>query len=292
MVFSKEENLENIFFFTNPAPWSKLFKRQFILDKKIYFQNLRNANDLKFTLTALAEADRIVAIDKVLVYYRTNHGTSLQQTKDTDPTCICDALLGLKTELVSRGLFEKLKSPYYTAVAKNLLYNLRTLHSRQAFETLYCHIKTFLAEELHLITEAPETFTGFSCEKDREEFVDIYRLEVDDYMCKYELFGMKKPVDIVKEEENQGNDPPPPTKNSSESLSEKTVQQAKNIEASTKEANEVSQRGADKVISVGNQEMTKVVNKKQALCKKVHKCYKTNVFWETSRKIFSRLLRF
>ena len=108
-LFSKETNPENIYAFTTSSPWSKLFKRQFILDKKIYFQDTKNANDLRFVLTALAQADRIVALDKVLVYYRINHGTSLQQTKDSYPTCICDALTGLKIELVDRGLFEKLK---------------------------------------------------------------------------------------------------------------------------------------------------------------------------------------
>lgn len=37
-VFSKETNLENIFSFTTPAPWSKLFKRKFIVDKKYIFK--------------------------------------------------------------------------------------------------------------------------------------------------------------------------------------------------------------------------------------------------------------
>lgn len=197
-IFSKETNLEDIFSFTTPAPWSKLFKRKFIVDKKIYFQDTRNANDVRFTFTALAEADRIVTLDKALVYYRINHGNSLQQTKTSDPTCICEALVSLRTELVSRGLFEKLKKSYNSVVVGNLLYNLRTLHDRQAFEYLYHHIKKVLVEELDLI-ESSESFNRYINDKDKEEFFDIGRLTVEDYMQKYELFGMKKPQEKVEQ---------------------------------------------------------------------------------------------
>lgn len=196
IIFSKETNLANIFTFTSPAPWSKLFKRQFILDKKIYFQNTRNANDLRFVLTALAEANRIVVLDKVLVYYRINHGTSLQQTKDIDPTCIHDALTSLREELVNRKLFEKLKKPYYSVVANNCIYNLRTLKDQQAFGRLYHRIKTFLNDELRL-SEFPESFIELSNPKDKEEFFDIARLNLNDYMYKYERFGIKKTTEKV-----------------------------------------------------------------------------------------------
>ena len=191
-VFSKETNLENIFAFTTPAPWSKLFKRQFILDKKIEFQNTRNANDLRFVLTALAEADRIVVLDKVLVYYRTNHGGSLQQTKDTDPTCIYYALSGFKTELTNRQLYEKLKKPYYDLVANHCLYNLRTLQTREAFEILYKRLKDFLNNDLNL-SEVPESLIKLDNPKDREEFFDINRLSVENFMRKHERLGMGKP---------------------------------------------------------------------------------------------------
>lgn len=197
-IFSKETNLANIFAFTSPAPWSKLFKRQFILDKKISFQNTRNANDLRFVLTALAEAGRIVVLDKTLVYYRISHGTSLQQTKDIDPTCICDALTDLKTELINRKLYEKLKQPYYSLAANHCFYNLRSLRSRQAFECLYHRIRTFLDVELHL-PENSDSFIELIDPKDKEKFFDIERLNLEDYMCKYELFGMKKPPEKVDE---------------------------------------------------------------------------------------------
>lgn len=201
-VFSKEANLENIFSFTNPAAWSKLFKRKFILDKKIEFQNTRNANDLRFVLTALAEADRIVALAKVFVYYRINHGTSLQQTKDIDPACIYHALSSLKTELTNRQLYEKLKQPYYSLVANHCLYNLRSLGSRQSFERLYLQLKNFLNNELQL-TELSESFITLDNPKDKEEFFDIRQLDVEDFMSKYELFSMKRPLENVEEKNDE-----------------------------------------------------------------------------------------
>lgn len=201
-VFSKESNLDNIFSFTSPAPWSKLFKRKFILDKEIFFQGTRNANDVRFVLTALAEAERIVVLDKTLVYYRINHGTSLQQTKDSDPTCICDALSSLKTELIKRKLFEKLKKPYYNLAVEHCFYNLKVLQSRQAFECLYHRVQDFLTEDLHL-SEFPESFIELHNSSDKEEFLDIGRLTVEDYMQKYKLFGMKKPPEETEESEQK-----------------------------------------------------------------------------------------
>ena len=136
------------------------------------------------------------------MYYRINHGNSLQQTKTSDPTCICDALVSLRTELVSRGLFEKLKKSYNSVVVGNMLYNLRTLHERQAFEYLYHYIKKVLIEELYL-TKSSAPFIKSVSEKDKEVFLDIGRLTVEDYMQKYELFGMKKPPEEVEEPEQK-----------------------------------------------------------------------------------------
>ena len=250
-IFSKGTNLENIFNFTSPAAWSKLFKRQFILDKTIEFQNTRNANDLKFVLTALAEADRIVVLDKVLVSYRINHGTSLQQTKDIDPTCIYQALYGLKAELTNRQLYEKLKQPYCTLVANHCLSNLRTLQNRKAFENLYKHLKSFLDNELHL-SEVPESFIRLDNPKDKEEFFDIGRLNVVDFMSKYELFGMKRPSVKVDEKSDERIIGP-----------------------------EVKNGNVDNENTPMNPDIS--------LAQKVYDYYQTNGLWLTFRKIFSKL---
>ena len=75
--FSPEECADHLYQSTSPVPWTKMFRRQFLLDTKLQFQTLRHTNDFYFVLSGLAMAKRIVAIDQVLVTYRIGQKTNL-----------------------------------------------------------------------------------------------------------------------------------------------------------------------------------------------------------------------
>lgn len=116
-VFNSSDVPEDLFTFTTPAPWNKLFRRDFILSKQIEFQALPNTNDLRFTYTALAEAQRICFVDEVLTHYRFNTGESTQARRGTSPRSFAEALQGLMDQLQQRDLLDR----YRTTLAKRTI---------------------------------------------------------------------------------------------------------------------------------------------------------------------------
>ena len=69
-VFSRKDMDGRLFGLTITSPWTKLFRREFVLEQKISFQNLPNSNDVRFVLVAMAEAGRISIVREDLVYSR------------------------------------------------------------------------------------------------------------------------------------------------------------------------------------------------------------------------------
>lgn len=193
MIFSLANNSDHIFDFTTPAPWNKLFRREFIIDKNIRFQAILNTNDLCFVLTAIAEAKRICTIFEPLIFYRINHGISLQQTKDKDPTCSCYALLGLQEELLRRNLYKYAKRSFSEFAINHSIWNLRSVKTKAGFEKLYNHICSDLMPKLML----DKKYISNMGYKNLLQWVDIATLSSDEYIKKYSLFEYSnKPFQI------------------------------------------------------------------------------------------------
>ena len=76
--FSINNVTANIFTVTKAWVWNKLFKRSFILNNGIRFQEISSSNDMYFTYAALLKSNRITVLDKELVYYRINNKNSIQ----------------------------------------------------------------------------------------------------------------------------------------------------------------------------------------------------------------------
>jgi glycosyltransferase involved in cell wall biosynthesis len=137
MPFSRDDMPDDILAFASPAPWNKLFKRAFVEDEGLRFQEIKRANDLLFTKLATAKARRITFVDKYLVNYRTGTESSLQATNHETPLEFYDALLALRDGLVEAGLFEQVERGYVNTALSTCLYNLHSLKTPDTFDTLY-----------------------------------------------------------------------------------------------------------------------------------------------------------
>ena len=76
---------ENIYQITTPSVWNKIFRADFIREHGLSFQSIPRANDLYFTMAALAEANTVAFREDVLVHYRVGVETSLQTTCEEHP---------------------------------------------------------------------------------------------------------------------------------------------------------------------------------------------------------------
>lgn len=126
-TFNRDTNTRNIFCFTTPAPWNKLFRASFVREHGLQFQGTRSANDFCFVMDALALAERVAVLDESLLYYRQHNAASLQATQHEQPLAFFEALRCLKAHLVEQGLFNQLEQPFTNLAYDFCMYNLRTL---------------------------------------------------------------------------------------------------------------------------------------------------------------------
>lgn len=124
--FSPLEAKHHLFQITNPAPWTKLFRRDFLRENHLSFPSLPNAEDLAFSLTALASAHQIAILDKDLVRYRVNTGTNVESAKHKSPLSFLMALRLVRESLLATGMIGELEDTLTVQILSTIKYNLAT----------------------------------------------------------------------------------------------------------------------------------------------------------------------
>lgn len=135
-VFSRKDMEGRIFGLSITAPWTKLFRRKFVLEKNLRFQNLPNSNDVLFVLVAMAEAERVSIVREDLVYYRVFRKDSLQNKKDGNPLCFLQAYEDTYEELHRRGIYDEVERGFADLVLSGCVFNLNTVRSEEARQTI------------------------------------------------------------------------------------------------------------------------------------------------------------
>jgi len=126
-TFSHNDVSDKIFnSFLIPA-WNKLFKKSFVFNNKILFQEIKRYNDLFFTNKALTLATKIILLDEVLLFYRVGLKSNLQSGKDDTPLEVHKALFALKRFLDEQGVYEKVKDSFIKLSLDNVFYNLHEI---------------------------------------------------------------------------------------------------------------------------------------------------------------------
>lgn len=117
--------------------WDKLFKRTFIEECGLRFQQIRVHNDLLFTFAAWATARRITVMSDVLTHQRKRGGGSISD-EFREWWCTFDALNGLKEYLQTHGLMERFQQDYINYVVYLFMFNLDRVASEAREQ--YCKL--------------------------------------------------------------------------------------------------------------------------------------------------------
>lgn len=127
MPFSYRQLTGNIFLTFVGWAWDKLYRREFVLENNLYFQEQRTTNDLLFVFSALIVAKKISIVDKILVHQRRGSSTSLSVTREKSWHCFYDALNALKKRMESENIFQELEQDYINYALHFSLWHLNTL---------------------------------------------------------------------------------------------------------------------------------------------------------------------
>lgn len=177
--FNYKDCSESLYRITSPCPWTKLFRRNFILEKNLEFQDLHNANDLFFTYSALAMAEKIVTLNQKLVYYRIGQNENIQSMKQKEPFCFYEAYKALREKLIEIGVLYEIKQSYVNAVLSTCLYNLRSTGDIFTKKMIYLKLKQEVFNVLEIDKYEKEFYYN---KKDYFEMIFIKNKSFEEYM--------------------------------------------------------------------------------------------------------------
>lgn len=135
-----------LFQITSPVPWNKLIKTSLIHKYNLKFLPLQNSNDLTFTYSVMALAERISWVDSPLLQYGDSNPQGLQKLKDKNPSNIVIALEELLNNLRRYNKNAHLEESFFKMVAENILWNIRTFKNTDSRGKL---LNNFITSDLY-----------------------------------------------------------------------------------------------------------------------------------------------
>lgn len=130
--------------------WDKLFKRSFVEEHHLQFQEIRTSNDMLFVFSAIVLAKRIEVLEDILVHQRRDDPSSLSNTRDKSWDCFHTALVALKEKLIEYGLFHELEQDYINYALHFSLWHLTTIKGEKK-EVLFNKLKDEWFQEFDIL---------------------------------------------------------------------------------------------------------------------------------------------
>ena len=158
--FSAREAAVDIFTFAKSVPWDKFFRRTYILEHGLRFQNTRRSNDVCFVDLALALANRIALVPEAYYRYSVDRAGSLQSNKDKFPMATSEAYAAVETGLRERGVWSTFAGSYLAVYFQAMLYNVVHFRERANVEACYAELRKkvlSIKEELGLGVDSLRT---------------------------------------------------------------------------------------------------------------------------------------
>ncbi|MCD8120743.1 MAG: glycosyltransferase [Clostridiales bacterium] len=127
MPFKHRQLTGNVFKTFVGWAWDKLYRRSFVMEHDLWFQEQRTSNDLLFVFSALVLAKRIAVVYQTLAHQRRGASDSLSVTREKSWFCFYDALIALRKRLVDENIYWELEQDYINYALHFSLWNYRTL---------------------------------------------------------------------------------------------------------------------------------------------------------------------
>lgn len=146
---------DTIYQISTECPWTKLFRRKFIIKTGLQFQHLHNANDVFFVSSATALAERIVTLDKTLVNYRIGLKNNLQSSTKR---CFYEALTAWHDKLAEIDRLDIVRRSYVSCALGGCLKNLRVVSDPEAKKEIFYKLKNEVFETLEIYGHEEEYY--------------------------------------------------------------------------------------------------------------------------------------
>lgn len=169
----------DVFYAAGIGVWNKLFRRAFVVQHGLRFQEIRRTNDLFFAASALVSASRIAVVDKPLYFYR--KGIASVTTKDMLAFSFCDALAALKDRMVRDGLYSRYRSDFAGQALRSFVGNVKSIADLSVLTALYPRMRAAI---LNLVED------GSGLDPSHKAVYDVLR-QTDDLTALLHVFVLE-----------------------------------------------------------------------------------------------------
>lgn len=156
--FTPESLGSGLFYAFGPVAWNKLFRTDLIRRHGLRFQELRRSNDLFFTFSALARAERLSYLPRALIDYRVGNPASLQGSADQSPLDFAAALETLQESLRDAGLYERFEAAFVSEAVEVCLANLDRASTYESFRQIDTALRGRLLARFGALDRPPGYF--------------------------------------------------------------------------------------------------------------------------------------
>lgn len=174
--FNYKDCPDTIYQISIECPWTKIFRREFIVQNDLKFQDLYNANDVYFVLCAISMAERIVTLDKALVNYRIGLKNNLQSSSKR---CFYEALSAWHDKLVELDRLETVRKSYVSCALGGCIKNLWVVKDFKEKKQIYDKLKYEAFDSLELFGYEPSFYHN---RKYYEEMLRVKNNSFEQYM--------------------------------------------------------------------------------------------------------------
>lgn len=149
--FNKFDISERFFDFASNVLWNKMYRRGFLLENDLWFQNIRQANDTAFVMLSLYLAEVITCVNKKLVFYRVNNQNSLTGRSSETVFCPYEAYLYTLQKIKKYPDFQIVQKSFQNKTAKGMFRALNIQTSFESYKKLYDFLQKEGLEQLELL---------------------------------------------------------------------------------------------------------------------------------------------
>lgn len=175
-VFNRRDVNSNIFTSIMGWAWDKLYRKSFVLNNNLQFQEQRTTNDMYFVFASLLKAGRITILDNRLYYQRRNVPTSLSNSRELSWECFYNALIKVKNELITMGIYEEYKQDFVNYALHSCLWNFNSL-SEPTANKLFKKLRTEWFDNLEITQQDEDYFTN---KHEYNQFLEIMNIPSHD----------------------------------------------------------------------------------------------------------------
>lgn len=152
--WNQEEINRHILDLSTFAPWNKIYRRDFIVKKKIFFRPV-DPDDMEFGFLCIAEAETLAVINRRLIHYRRDIGGTQTNRYIEEIEPIYKPFVFLLQELETRGL----KSRFHSEFVRWFLMQFRAYAMQYKQKSLFDEAYNKIKNEKYI-----EQFGVFDCE--------------------------------------------------------------------------------------------------------------------------------